>query len=476
MFYPDLFLYIPTILMVVFNINLITAYKIFIALFLCFMFFIFYKSLYLITQNEHSAVLGTIFLMLSRVLVMHLYHRFALGEFLAFAFILPCFAGMYDYVHNDFKNKKYLAIGFFGLISTHLITTVIVLIFCLIYFLINIKSTISNPKKFLKLILIALLVLLLSAYFWLPMIEQMKSQTFRYTKPWTDIDEENYSVFDYLANERHSIGFAITLTIPILIYAMFSNKIGKEGKKYFIAFIILSLIIVSHIFWTSFKDVLNVIQFSWRLIGVATVLYAISISLMFRDYTKEFEPKKIEKIILMFLVMLIAITFINYYYDNSINRRVNIHKLTNSIYINTSSLGGGTEYLPIEVDNVNLLYVKDPNIAYTEDGAEINGIKHYNSQFEFDNTLENEKKFIIPFVYYYGYVANVTTENGEVKPLEVSKSNEGYVQITGESIPQGKIRVWYNGTKVQKVSVIISCLTAVSVLGMLAIKNFKKKM
>ena len=88
MFYPDLFLYIPTILMVVFNINLITAYKIFIALFLCFMFFIFYKSLYLITQNEHSAVLGTIFLMLSRVLVMHLYYHVLLACMIMYITIL----------------------------------------------------------------------------------------------------------------------------------------------------------------------------------------------------------------------------------------------------------------------------------------------------------------------------------------------------------------------------------------------------
>ena len=88
-FYPDLFLYIPCFLMIIFKINLVAAYKIFILLVLCFMFFIFYKSFYYLTNNKISAIFGTIFLMLSKVLFLSLYDRFALGEFLGFCFILP---------------------------------------------------------------------------------------------------------------------------------------------------------------------------------------------------------------------------------------------------------------------------------------------------------------------------------------------------------------------------------------------------
>lgn len=89
LFYPDLFLYFPSLIMAIFNISLITSYKLFIIVYLCFMFIIFYKSFYYLTNNKNTSIFGTIFLLLSKVLFLSLYNRFALGEFLGFAFILP---------------------------------------------------------------------------------------------------------------------------------------------------------------------------------------------------------------------------------------------------------------------------------------------------------------------------------------------------------------------------------------------------
>lgn len=133
--------------------------------------------------------------MLSKALSLHIYQRFALGEFLGTIFILPVISGMYDYIHKDFKKPYLLFIGFFGLINSHILTTVICLIFCTIYFLCNVKKCIfENPKKFKKLAITAILVLVSTCYFWLPMLEAITSQTFNFTNQWTDITSFKYDI------------------------------------------------------------------------------------------------------------------------------------------------------------------------------------------------------------------------------------------------------------------------------------------
>ena len=168
-FYPNLFLYIPAIFELI-GFDLILSYKIFIILMLCFMFIITFFSIKHITDENNSALIGTVLIILSKALILNLYHRFALGEFLGYIFIAPVIAGIYDFVYRDFKNPIYIFIGFFGLINTHLISTVICFCFCFVYCLIHIKTILKNWKKILKIMLVAVLVLISTCSFWLPMI------------------------------------------------------------------------------------------------------------------------------------------------------------------------------------------------------------------------------------------------------------------------------------------------------------------
>lgn len=133
--------------------------------------------------------------MLSKALSLHIYQRFALGEFLGTIFIAPVISGMYDYIHKDFKKPYLLILGFFGLINSHILTTVICVIFCIIYFVCNPKKSIfENPKKFKKLAFCTIFVLMFTAYFWLPMLEAFTSQVFNFTNTWTDITKFKYDI------------------------------------------------------------------------------------------------------------------------------------------------------------------------------------------------------------------------------------------------------------------------------------------
>ena len=453
LFYPNLFLYIPAIIGLL-GIDLLLSYKIFSCIMLMAMFVILYFSLKNITEDGITALIGTVIIMLSKSLALQFLHRFALGEFLGFIFIAPVISGIYDYVHNDFKKPYLLFIGFFGLINSHLITTLICVLYCAVIFLINIKSSIKNPKKILKLLITVLVVALITACFWMPMLEQMVKGEYKYSESWTNMANDEYSIFDLFGAKRYSIGILITLCVPLMIYGLLDKSISNKSKKFIITFIFIVILITNFNIWQKTKDFTNIIQFKWRFVGLLTVVAGITISLLLKEYAYKNEIK-IEYV--LFAILLISVFFFVQYYISDYKYPVLIEsqeEVNKKIYILWNSIGGGTEYLPIETE-LNELY--SPNKAIANNGDKIDVIKT-NLRVEFEKTNQEHKSFEIPFIYYYGYVADITDINGNTVPLIVEKSENGLVQIkTEENI--GTIHVWYNGTRLQKISYIIAMIT-----------------
>ena len=384
MFYPDLFLYVPAVLIAFFFFFLVLSYKIFVFFLLTLMFVLFYKSFLYISDNKNIALFGTVFLMLSKVMVLSLYSRFALGEFIGFIFILPALVGMYDYIYKDFSRPQFLIIAFIGLINSHLITGLIVLIFCLLIFIINIKTSIKNPKKLLKLLGSTVLVLLVAAYFWMPLTEQLLHQKFYLSNSWTDVSNEEYTIYDFFTNPKYSIGYSVIISIPFLLYGLFSKKIENHAKKYFYYFILITTLLVLSPVWNVFSSGLNIIQFKWRLLGIIIDLYVISLVMVMKEYLKEFNSEKQKLILLISFSILAVFTFDNYnnYYVG--NLKYDEQYIKENLYVNTESIGGGFEYLPIEVQNPLDIFQSITNIA-TINGKEIKGEKYPNLIFSLNN-------------------------------------------------------------------------------------------
>ena len=466
-FYPNLFLYIPAILNV-FGIHITISYKIFIGLMLCFMFVISYFSLKNITENKTSALIGTIVIMLSRNLIFNLYHRFALGEFLGFIFILPIISGMYDYVHKDFKKPWFLVIGFWGVINSHIITTVICLVVCIIYFLLNIKSTIKNWKKFVKLIICAVIAMCLTSSFWIPAIEQYTKQIYNFSTAWTVIGNSEYSFIDLLGNRKTSVGYLIAAFLPLCIYFLLDKRTNKTTKLFIVCMIFVMLLTVFHSFWKITNDVTNLLQFKWRLVGLITVFAGISIALIVKDLNSDIKINTDYIIIgLLMISMFWATEFTNF--DNRTNIRISNQDLMKNMYIGEGSIGGGKEYFPVEVAYENLI---NTNIAFGSTGNKVD-VKKFGLDVEFEKK-ENDTSYEIPFIYYYGYAANIENEEGS-KALEVEKSENGLVKVLVAEEDIGTIHVWYDGTMMQKVSYIISAITYLGVVIYLVINIFKNK-
>lgn len=467
-FYPNLFLYIPAILNVL-GVHIVISYKIFVVLMLSIMFLISYYSLKNITEDSKTALIGTIVIMLSRNLIFNLYHRFALGEFLGFMFILPIVSGMYDYVHKGFKKPWLLILGFWGVINSHIITTVVCVIFCIIYFLINIKSTIKDWKKFIKLIFSAIIVLCLTSSFWIPAIEQYTKQTYKLSDSWSVIGNSEYELIDLFGNRKTAVGYLILIFMPIYIYFLFDKKTEKITKTFIIWMLVVMILTIWAGFWKLTNYFTNLLQFKWRLVGIITIFAGISIALIVKDLKDNIKVNLDSLIIILLtLAMFFATEFTNF--DNRTNIKISHEDLIWNMYKTEGSIGGGKEYIPIEVVYENLL---SPNIVIGNKTLEINIEKSgLTSRFQKEN---DDSSFEVPYLYYYGYEAKLENDNGEIIPLKVQKSENGLVEILVDEENKGVITVWYNGTKVQKISYVISALTYLGIAVYLIIKIVKNR-
>lgn len=470
LFYPNLFLYIPAIInLFIGNIGL--SYKLFMVIVLTVLFFMSYLSIKAVTKDSKIALLSTILIMCSNGLILNLYDRTALGELLGFLFITPIICGLYNYVHDDFDKPYILAVGFLGVANAHLITTLICIIFAILYFLINIKSSIKNPKKVLKLLLTAIIVTLISTAFWLPMLEQLSAQTFKLSKPWTHIKDDAYYPIDLFGTGKFSIGIIITLCVPLLIYGIFDKKIEKNKKLFAIFAIFFMFLMLFGPFWEITNNYSNIIQFKWRLLGITTVLSSISISLFIKHYSNELNIK--------FDYLFITITMIAVSLSIShINDVVENHDAYKSEYIETilyaipESIGGGQEYLPIETDYDYLL--ENSFIVSTNTGAKTAIAKEdFKGTFVLEDYY-NATSVEVPFIYYLGYVANITSPDGQVTPLDIEKSENGLLKLIIPDGVYGIVNVWYDGTKIQEFSYIVSLITLIIVCISFGIYKYRK--
>ena len=461
-FYPGLFMYIPAIFIAM-GISVVSSYKIFIVLMTVLLFVITYYSIKYITQETNSALIGTILVVTARVVSINLYNRFAIGEFLGYIFLPPIIAGLYDLSDKDFKKPWLLFIGFFGIVNSHLISTLIALVFAIGYFIVTIRK--MTLKKFNKLVIVALLVLMSTSYFWVPMLEQMSIQTYRYSNPWNRIENEGFDLWDGFANQIRSIGISFTILVPVLLYALIDGRISRKTKCFIITPLIVLLILITPSIWTLLKDFVQLIQFKWRLLGIITVLFSVAIALTLKEYGMIYEIK-IERILAVVLIVSVYITTV---LNNCMAENFRNPLDYENVRFSKGTLGIGCEYLPEEM---NYDKVDRYDQAKDNEGNVVEIVKK-NLQSEFVIT-KDMKSVEIPYIYYYGYVGNVTDENGNVEPLKIEKSDNGQVEIITEG-KEGKVSVWYNGTKIQKISYLVTAFSAIFVLGLVILKRIKMR-
>ena len=481
LFYCDLFLY-PFGILYHFGLSAIWCYK------LCVLFYTTLGNIfvYLIIKKETNdrklSLLATFLYLTCNYHLMNIFVRGALGEVLAMTFVPLVLYAIYKILVKHDDCFIFLGISFSLLVQSHLISSLLygIFFFCMIvvFIIMNRKDFSLIKKTIITIFKGTILALLLCAWYLLPMLEQMHSQTF-----WLSVNSQYNNISSTIQSFKdifNSLSYKFIPSIGALFILFSLGYIFVKKNRYITTIVVYTLVCYLIILGIIPGELLNVMQFYFRLyIVIFPLTIIVSIYVL-----KEFKYRNILIIISsIFLLSNVAITNIKmindgeYYLNN--NATVDeINSVTNFKYnldYNHDELGGA-EYLPY----TEYMNYKDDSLAIKfidKNNAMIDYIYEYDRHFtsiEFTCDNQEDLELLLPLSYYKGYKAYELISE-EYKAVNIS-SDEKYKLIELDSSKGLHIyKVTYEGTFVQKITLVISSLSIIVIFAYGILKKLISK-
>lgn len=461
---------------------------------------------------EMIAILASILYILLPYRLNDIYLRMAVSELASFMFLPIVFNGLYSII--NLKEKSWLLVlGGAGMLLTHSMLTVYVVIFCVIYLLINIKKL--DKKTILTLLINAGIILLLTAFYWIPLLQAKLSTDY-------EVFNENHmirwDVMIYLKAMPSELAFYIPgrmyygIGILVIIGTVLSFTILKRkeiDRKNFVFFLICGLIstVMALDFFPFEKlpSIFTMMQFSYRMLEFGGFFLIICASIAIGMSADKFNIYTVMCLtcisILLLLPNLKEIPKGSYFTEDELIKGIPVISETGRVHAGCASF----EYLPnkafenreyIEtrkdvpiILNVNEYMseqesdnIKVPKIySYTKKGTYCNFRVGYNYTEEEVNTDdqtaiekniqgENSLTIELPYIYYIGYNVEYIDDDGNIHKVDTYESNNGFlcINVPDEDIT---VNVKYTGTVLMKMAYIIS---AVSVLALIIMYGFNR--
>lgn len=425
-------------------------------------------------KDKKKGLLTSLFYISSSYFCTDFYSRDALNESFIFIFMPLVFLGIY-YLFCE-KNKKLFyicfVIGYAGMMYSHLVMSVWFTIFLILFLLMFIKD-IFKKENLLHLIIAAILILIFTSPFTIPLIEHMLNGEYVIFNAessvlnWTlNLKYFFVQIFQITGNHNRlyvALNIIVILLSVFAIYKIFTKKVPDYRKKFiigFLIFVIFGMVLVSNdTFWHYTPDFLNNIQFPWR----AASFVVFGSSLLAAEGLDVFCNLFKKKFIWAAYLLIIFIITSNVYYNIQ-----NLQIVSNLPYNLNDGMGWGFEYLPVEtLNNYDYFLEKNPNkINSSDKNVEIKMINNDVPNMEFE--VKKVKKSItleLPRLYYLGY--EIVDEDGN--NIEYFKNKNGFVSI--KISENGKYYVMYSGTKANQIANIVCGLTIVICVLILIIKR-----
>lgn len=484
LFYNPLVTYIPLLIKLVVGTYAL-ALKIFAGICITLSGITMYKFVETVTKNKAISLFSAIAYMIAPYKLVDVYIRFAIGEFAAFVFMPILFIGIYNLFNGDKKKHYFIAIGATGLLLTHTVTTFYMAILCVIYILFNIKKL--KEKDVIKKIFInGAFILLISAFFLLPMLEakatteypifddEIMATNANYVSGNTiDISEFFVDKWALISDDKKACSFVIGVPIFVLfILTIFTyKKVDKKYKDFYILSLMFSIISLymatKYCPWMIFPNFLCKLQYPWRMIGFFNFFSAFAVGVNMYILIKWIFKKDLSRLIatLILIVAMVGYTLpiiLQYKTDDNTKDEKYEKQNINNPYVYHLSIN--REYLPKKALLLQRTYLKERKDKIYVLQGNANIVSEEKKDLENTAKIENVEKGTIlemPFFYYPGY--EITLEiNGEKTILKTIESDNGFVACEIlEDVEQATISTKYVGTKLTKISYIISLISLI---------------
>lgn len=469
--YPSLFLYIPACLRLL-GVSFVSAYKVLLFIINCLTAFIMYGSVKSLYNSEKVCVLATGIYLFSRYRLNNMLVRGALGETLAMVFVPLIIVGLYHLIVGNRRKYWMLVVGATGIIQSHVLSTIIYAVICLIMVCVFAKKIIEE-KRYIELFKCIVYVVLLNIGFIVPFLYyylkgnlNLRVATQAYDMASGGLNPSYiFGVFDIFKNEYMNHDFALHLAIICLlcisIWYLFitCNSKTEEYKfyKYATVMAIFMLFMATNWFPYDKLNFMNVFQFPWRFLGPAICIITIIGSICLVQLEKSVPGIK------CLVLLLIAIQV----WDTS-NWSLN----WNDNMRGSEERESSAEYRDSDMDktNADILYWAEEYVIqgageymHTYSVTDYVDVQQYskdglNITADYTVLNESEQWMDIPLQNYKGY--RVMDESG--KRYDIVTGPNGNIRI--RLISDGKthsIHVFYKEPFMFRIAEIISLVTYV---------------
>ena len=518
-FYGGVFLY-PAALLVMAGIDVTFSYRIMVVAVLWITYFTAYKCFGRFYENDgvddshstgDSARLGRIaaFIYTAQPFFLReLFIRGALGGAMVFIFIPVVLLGLWLICDEDkqdrFKGILCLGAGMSGIIWSHLISAVLVtgaLFVVVLVVLIRDKGR-SAGRIIGRIALAALVCLMLSIAYIAPMLEQLIDRTYRGSGDvnfWMTsesfigmlIPEQFAEVLSVLTHRdvpTSVVGGAVLPVLILVIYLIASRRIGKLTRTEWtilIVYLVLHVSLAVSFIWKALEPVFGFMQSIGRLYLIISCLGAVFAMILLKHFGEE-SYGRAQVVITLIAAIYMTVFFFGYFLArNVMQERMEAiigHEITPFAYSTdiTDDL-----YIPVEVDMSRLtadnrsvaLLSEDGDVAWNYETDEASGAVY----IDIDRASNaGEMVFEVPFMMYKGYSAARAEGDGVAAPnagdsasYTVTAGSGGMVEVHIPSGTSGRISVSYTGTLLQKITCVISLLSAVALAAAAIVRKEK---
>ena len=485
-FYSNLFMIFPCIFYMLSN-NIFLTYK--ILLFVCSL--ITAISMYIctkeITKSKYAATISTILYTTCGYRIITMVAKAFIGEVLSFIFIPIIILGLYELISNNEKKWWIFALGFVGILNSNLVMTEIMIAISAVMVICNIKTILKNKVRLFGFIKATVLALLLSAAFWMPLIEQLltcsfvmtdKMMIYNPTRWLLDFSDIFWGTIQYRSNLAAAYGLGIIFIIIMLFRLKIKEKsiLIKFCDISILTGLILLLCMTYFFPWKYLEKIGGMIQFLSRMEVPVAAFFSIACGIICSRYAQK--GKKIKYMILIgiiiwqFIFCIICLqscvhTLIKWHGAES-KSDLEIkddfeYDICDGVYLPSDA-----NYLDAKINssdayNDNLIETnnKDLEIEYTKTGLRI--------ELVFKNNNMENSYIEVPIYYYNGYIAESIIDDSNYK---IEKGNRGVIRINLENKKEDTIRIYYKNTIIQKLSIVITITTLITIFIFLMLKKY----
>ena len=482
--YADLLLY-PAAILRILGFSLQTVYKLYIIGITLATALVTRYVLRRMFGNETVALAGTALYLLAPYRLTNVYVRASVGEYSAMVFLPLVVYGLWR-IYSQKPGKKPepwcwvpLAVGFTGLLQTHLLTSVmtgfLTAIFCILYA----KRTFRRPVL-LSLCKAAGIAVVWNLWFLVPLIQYMAQGACniisRYDAAYLQDSAvmlgQMFMMFGKGTGTAQSValgmygemplslGTALGLGVLVLIAALMdpaareSNPKAVRSSVWTLAFGALCVWMASDVFpWydvylsqnpllKALSSLLGKLQFAWRFLSPASLLLSFcaagALALLWN------KRRETARQVAMMLVLLTLLPAGYMMYDTCAESPV-------VTYMSLGSLGvekptkedqlAGAEYLPYDLNDQQEPMTFDTITFCPAEGVELEASNRgqLNASFTATNTNSSEASVVVPLFAYPGYELTDTAGTAQLS------RQDGYLSVVLPAGYSGIVTIRFAG-------------------------------